>query len=69
MARNEAPIIIQRESNDDNTDEIVVGSMSPFDVVVVSNTGESVFPARYGGGHYFSYEDTVSSDAVVKTKR
>lgn len=69
MPRNDDPIIVLNEPNDDNTTEYQCGSMSPFDVVVIRNGSESTIQAQRTGYHFYSYGDTLPSDAVVKVSR
>lgn len=69
MARNDDPIIVLNDPNEDDTTDYQFGSMSPFDVVVIRNGSESTIPAQRTGYHFYSYGGTLPSDAVVKVSR
>jgi hypothetical protein len=65
----EDPIITISEPNGDGTTDHQLGSFSPFNVIVLSNTGASVIPAERTGYSFYSYGDTLPSDVDVQVSR
>jgi hypothetical protein len=69
MPRNESQPVIFSLSNDDGTKEVVAGDFSPFNVIVLSNSGASAIPAECDQYGFYSYGATLPCDAQVEAAR
>lgn len=65
----EDPIVVFIESNDDGTKDADIGSFSPFNVIVTSNSFASVIPAEHTDVHFYSFGETLPSDVDVEVSR
>lgn len=65
----EDPIISLVEPNEDGTADHQIGSFSPFNVVVTSNSFASTMPAERIGDNFYGFGETLSSDVVVEVTR
>jgi hypothetical protein len=63
------PIVAIVQDNNDGTKDADIGSFSPFNVVILSNNGTSVIPAERISASFYSYGDTLPSDADVRAIR